>query len=146
MSNRGQPVIANPPPSAERDGLSTSELLSRLSTELSRLVRSELQLVRVELMRKSKRAGLGFGALSTGGLLAFFAGACLLTAAILGLATAMSPWAAALLVGIVLLIGAGLSAFAGKKLVQHSLPVGLPDEITDNIRADVRTVKEHAKR
>lgn len=139
-------MIAYPPSRTESDGVSTSELMSRLSDELSRLVRAEVELVRVEMLRTGKRAGFGFGALGGAGALAFYAGACLLAAAILALALVMPAWGAALLVGVVVLISAGVCALIGKKLVQHALPPGLPEETVENLRADVRTVKEHAKR
>jgi hypothetical protein len=146
MTRPGQPVVAYPPAGGDPDRVSTGELLSRLTAELSRLLRDELRLIRVEVLRKGKRAGLGLGILGGAGVLAFYAGACLLAAAILGLATVMSPWAAALLVGVVVLVGAGLAAVVGKTLVRHSIPAGLPEEAVENLRADVRTVMEHAKR
>lgn len=143
MTRPDQPVIAQPPSTNGHDTASTGELVSRLSGELSRLVRAEIQLMRVDATHVAKRAGLGAGALGAAGLLAWFGGACLLAAAILGLATVMSPWAAALIVGIAVVIGAGLAALVGRALLRRSK---LPDEISDNLRADVRTVKEHAKR
>jgi membrane protein len=139
-------VIAQPPVGAEHDHTSTGELLARLTAEVSRLVRAELQLIRVEATQAGKRAGRGAGALGTAGLLGWYGGACLLAAAILGLSTVMSPWAAALIVGVAVLIGAALAALIGRALLRRSLPRGLPDEAAENIRADVRTVMEHAKR
>lgn len=146
MTRPGQPVIAQPPVGAEHDHVSTGELLARLTAEVSRLVRAELQLIRIEAMQASKRAGRGAGALGAAGLLGWYGVACLLAAAILGLATAISPWAAALIVGIAVLIGAGLAALVGRTLLRRSMPRGLPEEAAENIRADVRTVMEHAKR
>jgi hypothetical protein len=40
---------------------STADLLKRLSEQTSRLVRHELELVKVELSEKGKRAGAGAG-------------------------------------------------------------------------------------
>ncbi len=146
MRPTGQPVVAYSPDKSEADGLSTSELLSRLSAELSRLIRDEVQLVRLELLRKSKRAGFGVGALGSAGMMAFFGAACLLAAAIVALSMVMRPWAAALLVGVVLLLGAGTAALIGRAALRHAVPSGLPEETVENLRADVRTVLEHAKR
>lgn len=146
MTNSGQRVVAYEPPRAERDGLSTSELLSRLSNELTRLVRDEVQLLRLDAMRAGKRAGMGFGAFGAAGVLGWFATACLLAAAILGLATVLPAWAAAVIVGAAVLVAAGIAALVGRTMLRRSKQIGVPDEITDNIRADVATLKEHAKR
>jgi hypothetical protein len=146
MTRPDQPVIAQRPSangSAKGDTASTGELVSRLTGELSRLVHAELQLLRVDATRAAKRAGMGAGAFGAAGVLAWFGVAGLLTAAILGLATVLDPWFAALIVGVAVMVGAALAALIGRTLLRRSK---LPDEITDNLRADVRTVKEHAKR
>jgi hypothetical protein len=46
MTGGGQPVVAYPPSAGEADGLSTTQLVSRLAEELSRLARDEFQLAR----------------------------------------------------------------------------------------------------
>ncbi|NUU16339.1 phage holin family protein [Cellulomonas humilata] len=59
-------------------------------------------------------AAFGFAAAA---LVSFFGIALLITAAVLGLSHAVDPWLAALLVGIaLLLVGAGLAAWARRRL------------------------------
>ncbi|HEY3630373.1 MAG TPA: phage holin family protein [Jatrophihabitantaceae bacterium] len=146
MSRSGQPVVAYPPANGEADGLSTSQLVSRLTEELSRLVRDELRLAQTEVLRKGKLAGVGVGALGGAGLLAFYGGACLLAAAIVALATVISPWAAALTVGIALLVAAGIGALVAKVALRRAIPGRLPKETVESLQADLHTVLEHAKR
>ena len=146
MNPNGQPVVTYPPDKSEADGLSTNELLSRLTTELSRLIRDEIQFVRVQLLRKRKRAAVGFEALGGAGVIAFYGGACLVAAVIVALAMVLRPWAAALIVGVVLVVVAGVTALIGRSVLRRSMPNGLPEETVENLRADVRTVMEHTKR
>jgi putative superfamily III holin-X len=89
--------------------LSTTQLVSRVAEELSRLARAEFQLARMRLQRNGKRAGLGAGTMGGAGALAAYGGGCLIAAAIVALAMAMQAWAAALVVGVALLVGAALA-------------------------------------
>ena len=45
----------------------TGELVTRLSTQISELVRGELALAKAELAQKGKRAGIGAGLAGTAG-------------------------------------------------------------------------------
>lgn len=146
MTQSGQPVVAYPPSHGEADGLSTAQLVSRLADELSRLARNEIQLARMELLRNGKRAGFGAGTVGAAGVMAFYGGACLLAAAIVALAIVMPPWAAALVVGIALLIGAGMAGLIGGKALRRAVPGSVPKETMESVRADVNTVREHARR
>lgn len=140
------PVVAYPASHGEADGLSTAQLVSRLTDELSRLARDEINLARMELLRNGKRAGFGAGTLGAAGVMAFYAGACLLAAAIVALAIVLPAWAAALIVGIALLLGAGLAGLVGGKALRRAVPGNVPKETMESLRADVNTVKDHARR
>ncbi len=73
-------------PEAAAGELSTTQLIERLSTQVSTLVRNELALATAEVKRKGARAGVGIGISSAGGLLALYGLATLIAAAVLGLA------------------------------------------------------------
>lgn len=60
---------------------SASQLVKRLSGQVSVLVRDELKLAQSEVSRKGKRAGVGAGMLSGSGLIAFYGVGCLLACA-----------------------------------------------------------------
>jgi membrane protein len=118
------------------------ELVKDLSTQVSTLVRQELELAKVELTAKGKEAGKGAGMFGGAGALALYGGGALVTAAILGLATAVDGWLAALIVAVVLLAVAGVLAMIGKKRTQRAgSPV--PEQTVATLKEDVRYTKEH---
>jgi hypothetical protein len=119
---------------------STGELVRRLSTQLSELIRGELALARAELTTKGKRIGAGAGLAGAGGVLAFYGGGALVAAAVAGLATVLSVWLAALIVGAVLLAVAGVLALVGGKQIQHAQPP-VPEQAVEGLKRDVEAVK-----
>src|SRR5687767_3289623 len=72
------------------------ELLKQLSDQTATLVRQELDLAKVELAEKGKRAGLGAGMFGGAGLFGALALGALTACAILALDTAMVAWLSAL--------------------------------------------------
>ena len=146
MSHRGETVVAYPTAPDGAGGLSTPELVSRVAKESSRLMRDELRLAQAEIVRAGKRAGTGAGMVGGAGVLAWYAGAALVAAAILALAMVLSPWAAALVVGGGLLVIAAVAGLIGTKRIQRTIPQALPRETVESLRTDLRTVMEHAKR
>jgi hypothetical protein len=125
--------------------VSTGELVKRLSTQLSELVRGELELARTELTAKGKRAGAGAGLAGAGGVVALYGGAALIAAAIAGLALVLPVWLSALLIGVVLLIVAGVLALLGRSQLRRATPP-VPAQTVDSVQRDVRTVKEAVQR
>ena len=81
---------------------SMAELVRQLSDQTTLLARQEVALAKAELAEKGKRAGLGAGMFGGAGLAGAYAVGALVAAAILGLATAVDGWLAALIVGLVL--------------------------------------------
>lgn len=124
---------------------STGELLRRLSTELSDLVRGELGLARAELMAKSKRAGAGAGLTGAGGVVALYGVAALIAAAIAGLSLALPVWLAALVVGVVLLLVGGLLALLGRNRLRRATPP-VPERAVRGVQEDVEAVREAVQR
>jgi MFS family permease len=124
---------------------STAELVQQLTELVPRLVREELALAKAELQEKGKHAGIGAGLFGGGGLVALNGAGALVAAAILGLAEALPGWAAALIVGVVLLAIAGVLALVAKNQVARAVPP-VPEEAMANVQRDVQTVKERARR
>jgi uncharacterized membrane protein YqjE len=122
------------------DEPSTGELVSRLSEQVSRLVRDELALARVELVEKGKRAGIGAGLFGGAGMFAAYGVGVLITTLILALALVWPAWLAALVVGVLLLAVAGVVALVGKKQVSQATPP-VPTEAVQSAKADVQAVK-----
>ena len=124
---------------------STSELVRQMSEQVTRLVRDELRLAQLEMTRKGKRAGLGVGAFGGGGILALYGIGCLLAAAIIGLATVVAAWLAALIIGAgVLIIAAGAAWFGRAQLASATPPV--PQQAAASVKEDVQEIRESAHR
>ena len=115
---------AGEPPAQHPQDRPVGQLVSDATEQITRLVRDEMRLAAAELQRKGKRLGAGAGLLSGAGVLAFYGGAALVAALILGLATLLVPWLAALIVGVAVLGMADVLALVGKKQVQRVSPLG----------------------
>jgi MFS family permease len=133
----------------ERNGDTTAQasiadLVKQLSEQTSRLARQEGELAKAELQVKGKRAGIGAGMFGGAGIFGFYAVGALVAAAILGLATAVAAWLAALIVTAVLGAIAGLLALQGKTKVQQATPP-VPEQATESVKEDVRWAKTRAQ-
>src|SRR5581483_9079231 len=115
---------------------SLAELVKQLSEQSSRLARQEVELAKAELAYKGKRAGIGAGMFGGAGVFGFYALGALTAAAILGLATAVAAWLAALIVTVVLGAIAGLMALQGKNKIQQASPP-VPEQATESVKEDV---------
>ncbi len=120
----------------------TGELVKDLSTQVSTLVRQELELAKVELTAKGKQAGIGAGMLGGAGLFALYGVGALVATAILALSTAVAGWLAALIVAVVLFAVAGVLALVGKSRTQRAVPP-VPEQTVATLKEDVRYTKEH---
>jgi len=120
---------------------STADLIRQAGEQISALVRDEIQLARVELAEKGRRAGLGVGMFGGAAVTLHFAIGALLVAAGLGLAHVMPGWAAALVVAAVLFVIAAVEAFLGRRQLQRTTP-WKPARAMDGVRADVHTISE----
>lgn len=124
---------------------STGELVTRLTEQISTLVRDEARLAQAEVAQKAKRLGIGAGLFGGAGLFAFLGLATLVATAVLRLAEALPAWAAALVVAVVLLAVAGVLALIGKKDVQKATPP-VPTEAIAGVQADIATVRQGLSR
>jgi MFS family permease len=148
-SQRVPTESGTPPTGADRtDDLSTAstgELVQRLSAQLSELVRRELDLARTELATKGKRAGAGAGLAGAGGVVALFGVGALIASAIAGLATVVPVWLSALIVGVVLLLVAGVLALVGRSRLREATPP-VPEQAVRGVQDDVAAVKNAVRR
>ena len=127
------------------EAASAGELVSRLSQQLTTLVRDEMRLAQAELTQKGKMAGIGAGLFGGAGVVALYGVGALVAAAIIALSLAVTAWLAAVIVAVVLFIVAGVLALVGKKEVSAATPP-LPQEAIAGLKTDVATVKESAHR
>ena len=127
------------------DDRSLGELVQQLSQQTSTLIRQELRLATAELQEKGKHAGIGAGMFGGAGVVALYGGGALIAAAIIALGTAIEPWLAAVVVGVVLLAIAGVVALIGKKQVKEATPP-MPEQTVASVQRDIDTVKGSAQR
>jgi hypothetical protein len=122
---------------------SIATLLSDLAGETILLLRQELALLKAELHEKFNRIGQGAGALGAGALVAFSGWLVLLAAAVLGLATVVPPWLAALIVALlVLAIGVGLLLFGKNRFDSQALT---PQRSLRSLREDEAWIRERLR-
>lgn len=131
-----------PAPAQDRP---TGELVKDLSEQISHLVRDELRLAQAEMASKGKKAGLGVGMLSGGGVVALYGLGCLIACAIIAIATVLAAWLAALIVGAALLLAAGTAVLLGRGRLKMAAPP-VPEEAIGSVKADVDEMKERAHR
>lgn len=135
MTNPGDRPVAEQPAD-----LSTAELVERLTIQVSTLVRTEVAHGLDEVKAKGTRIGIGAGISGAGALVLYLGLATLVAAGVLGLATALDPWLAALIVAVVVLaIGGVLAAIGASKAKSAAPPV--PERTVDSVRADVAAAK-----
>ncbi|MDQ2896605.1 MAG: phage holin family protein [Actinomycetota bacterium] len=120
------------------------ELLRELSEQTTTLVRQELELAKLELTEKGKRAGIGAGMFGGAGVVGLYAVGALTACLILALATVVTGWLAALIVAFAYGAAAGLLALSGKSKVQQAVPP-VPEQATESVKEDVQWTKTRAK-
>jgi len=123
-----------------RDEESLGELFSRLTADLSKLMRDEVELAKVEIneaVQSARTAGVSFGAAGVLGLMAFV---LLSFAAAWGLAEVVATGVAFVIVGgiygLVALVLVGL----GRKRLKAAKPV--PEQTVETLKEDVAWAKQ----
>ena len=119
---------------------SLGDLMSQLSSQVSRLIRDELRLAEKEFQESAKHAGIGAGLFSVAGLLAFFGAATFIAAAVAALSLVSAVWASALIVGAVLFVAAGVAALVGRRQAQEVMPAA--PRTVETVKADIQELKD----
>jgi uncharacterized membrane protein YqjE len=119
---------------------SMGELVKELSRQTSDLVRQEVELAKVELTEKGKKAGAGAGMFGAAAALGLLALGALTACFILALATAMDGWIAALIVAAVYAAIAGVLALQGRNKIQEAGPP-VPEQAAESVKEDVQWAK-----
>ncbi|HEX7806989.1 MAG TPA: phage holin family protein [Cellulomonas sp.] len=122
------------------DHQSIGELIGRLSEQGARLVHAEIELAKAEMAARAQAAGVGAGLFAGAALFGFFAFATLIATAIMGLANAVAPWLAGLIVSLVLLALTAALALIGRNRLKAG--ASMPDRTVANVKKDVDAVKE----
>jgi hypothetical protein len=99
---------------------SIGQLMSDLSAQTSRLVRDELRLAQKEFQESAKHAGIAAG--------------------VAALSLVLPVWAAALIVGVILFIAAGIAALVGRGQVREATPAA--PRTAETVKADIQEIKD----
>ncbi|MBD0322417.1 MAG: phage holin family protein [Aldersonia sp.] len=124
--------------------LNTAQLIDRLTTQVTTLVRTEITHALDEVKTKGTKLGIGVGISGAGALLLLYGLGVLIATAVLGLATALDPWLAALIVAVVLLAIGGILAAVGASRAKRAVPP-VPQNTVQSVREDVDVVKERIR-
>ena len=119
---------------------SLGTLLSDITGETVELVRQELALFTAELQEKLSRAGIGAALLGAGALVAYSGWLFLLLAAVFAFALIVPAWAAALIVGVLVIGIGGVLALVGKSRMRADALA--PDRTIRSLREDRAWIKE----
>jgi uncharacterized membrane protein YqjE len=123
----------------------TAELVQQATEQVSRLVRNELALAKVELAEKGKHAGIGIGLFSGSGVFALYGTGALVATLIVVFDLFLPLWLAALIVTAALFLIAGVLALIGKSQVSKAVPPE-PKAAIASVKADVDEVKQAVAR
>jgi uncharacterized membrane protein YqjE len=120
------------------------ELLRQLSDQTTTLVRQEIELAKLELREKARKAAGGAGMFGGAAVFGLFAFGALTATIILALATFLPAWLAALIVTVVYGAVAGVLALRGKAEIKQATPA-VPEQAVDSTKEDIRWVKARAQ-
>lgn len=93
--------------------LSLRELFSRLSAEISRMIKTDIALIRTEVSGKVSRLKVDLILITGGAFMLLISLLVLIATVIIALSYAMPAWLSALIVGLFLLIVGGVLALVG---------------------------------
>lgn len=119
---------------------SVFKLIGEIPGLITTLIRDEIAQLRSELVTRLKAAGIGIGLFAAAAVFLNFAAWVLIATAILGLANAVAPWLAALIVGVVLLVIAVILALVGLSRIKKGVPP-VPESAIESVKSDVKAFK-----
>jgi len=120
-----------------------SDVVQDIVRNIQEIIRSEVRLAKTEVREEvghAKSAGI---VVAAGAVAAIFAVLFLLWAVVYALATAMPQWAAALIIGVLLGIGAGLTLNAGVKRFKQVKPT--PQRTIASLKENVQWAKQQTR-
>jgi hypothetical protein len=119
------------------------EIAKSLTSDLSLLLRQEIDLAKAEMAEKGRTAAPGLGMFGGAGIVGLCAAGALTAFLILVLSTFLPDWAAALVVGAVLATVAYVLVQQGKERVADAgTPV--PEQTIETMKEDVEWAKTRA--
>lgn len=115
------------------------QLVADATHDLEGIVRGEIALAKAEVTSGAKVIGKGAGLLGGAAFLALMAVVFLLHSAAWGIAVWLPVWAGYLIVGVVVLLVAGILAMMGKKALDKARPA--PERAIDQAQQTIAVLK-----
>jgi hypothetical protein len=119
------------------------EVAKNLTSDVSLLVRQEIELAKAEMGQKARTAALGIGMFGGAGIVALCAAGALTAFAVLVFSIFLPEWAAALIIGAVLAALAVELVRQGKQRVADA-GKPIPDQTIETVKEDVEWTKNRA--
>jgi uncharacterized membrane protein YqjE len=126
-----------------QNGRSVPEVLQDIVGNIEEIIRSEFRLAKAEVKEGASKAALPVKVIVVGAAIGFYALGFLLFTLVMGLATVVATWLAALIVGAVLgLIALVLITTASKRLKQVNK---VPEQTIETMKENVQWAKNQIK-
>jgi uncharacterized membrane protein YqjE len=126
-----------------QNGRSVPEVLQDIVGNIEEIIRSEFRLAKAEVREEATTAAPPLKMIVIGAGIGFYALGFLLFTLVMGLATVVATWLAALIVGAVLgLIGLVLITTASKRLKQVN---AVPERTIETMKENVQWAKNQIK-
>lgn len=132
-------VIQVGTPARAADGVKMGTLIKNVQDKVTRLVKAEIELAKVELMQKLKDSAAAIAMFVAAAMLLLFVFTLLLGALVTAFAATMPLWGAFLLVALILLLIAGVLALLGKRFLAKSQADKF--DAPNNIKTDLNRIK-----
>ena len=127
-----------------RRSASISELLRSLIADVTLIARREVELATIELKIKASEIGGAVALLGAGAVVGFLALGTLVAAVVLALAIVLPAWAAASIVGVLLLAGAAVLGFAGRARLRTAGPLA-PTQTIGMVQEDIAWMRSETE-
>jgi uncharacterized membrane protein YqjE len=121
------------------DGRSIGDLVGAATSELSLLVRKEVELAKLEMKEQGARAADSAKYLGIAAFCGYLTAVLLSVAAAWGLAEAVPAGVAFLIVAVILGVVAGVAFLAGRERIRKLHPV--PEATVETLKEDVQWLK-----
>jgi hypothetical protein len=120
-----------------------AEVAKNLTSDVSLLVRQEIELAKAEMAQKGRTAAPGIGMFGGAGIVALCAAGALTAFLVLAFSIFLPEWAAALIVGAVLAAVAAVLVRQGKERVADA-GKPIPEQTIETMKEDVEWTKTRA--
>ena len=119
-----------------------ADVLKDVGSAIQRIVQSEIKLAKIEITESVRQARSCATAFGTGGILGIYALGFLLLTVMFALEIVLPNWLAALIVGMILMLGAGLAISSGRERLKS---IRAPHKTIQTVKEDLQWMKEQSR-